>query len=135
MSGLGTMPLGFGPYGAGAPDPIVEPVTTAVSCRLINTVIQDYVTDPTGNPPPDDGTADRVYLLCSYGDVRPEIITPRTISERKHALEEALRPLTQGQQPAISSLSIEVTPEANGVGVLVRYVNNATSKPVIQVIQ
>lgn len=137
VSGVGVAPAGYGPFGAGTQAPLVEPPTVAVSCRLIDPIAMDYVTDANGNPLPYDGTADRVYVLCSYNDMQSAIITPAVLQTRQRNLVLALQPLTQGAQPAISGLSVAVAakPDGNGVSVVVRYTNNATSLAVAQVIQ
>src|SRR5580698_2788124 len=137
--GVGAMPAGYGPCGAGTPVQPVEPITTAVNCRAIgvldsqgslNTTVQDYCTDQNGNAIAMDGTANRVFLLCCYGDVPSSLITPPAMMARQAALALALQPLTQGQQPAISNLAIVVAAKSNGLGVSVKitYTNNLTSQ-------
>ena len=140
------MPAGYGPCGAGTPTQPVEPTTTAVNCRaigvldsqgMLNTTVSDYCTDQYGNPVAMDGTANRVFLLCCYGDVRSQLITPQAIMARQQALSFALQPLTSGQQPAIGNLAIKVLAKQNGQGVsaTISYVNNLTSQATTLVIQ
>lgn len=127
MGGLGNMPLGAGPYGGVTPPEPTEPVTTVVSCRLIDGVTRDYVTDDNGNPEAQDGTANRVYLLLAYSDVRSEIITKQGLAARQAAVRKALLPLTSGQAPAISKL--DVVPADGGgdrVTWTITYFNNQT---------
>jgi hypothetical protein len=123
------MPLGYGPLGGAGPAPATEAHTTAVSCREIDAVARDYTTDADGNPPGMDGTANRVYLLFSYADVRAKIITAQGIAAREAAIRAALAPLMAGRQPAIADLAVKVN-DAGGDRVrgLVTYKNLLTSQ-------
>ncbi len=127
MGGLGSMSLGVGPYGSGTPPLPTEPITTAVSCRAIDGVTRAYLTDADGNAVGMDGTANRVYILLSYADTVQAIITAQGVLAREAAIRRALEPLSQGQNPAISRLSVKVT-DAGGDGTLgtVTYYNNLT---------
>jgi len=102
------MPIGAGPYGGSAPASATEAVTTAISCRWIDPVTRDYATDDDGNPRGMDGTANRVYLLLSYSDVRQAIITAQGVQARAAAIRRALEPLTRRPEPAISALVVNV---------------------------
>jgi hypothetical protein len=115
MGGFGTGSYGLGPFGFPTPPEAVEQITTAVSCRLIDPVLRDYVTDANGNPVADDGTADRVYLLLSYADAAvPDVITPQALLQRQSDIEDALSVLLTGPTPAISDLVVTVTDEGGG---------------------
>jgi hypothetical protein len=103
------MPLGAGFLGGWAPPAPTEATTTAVSCRRIDAVAHDYVTDGAGNPEGMDGTANRVYLLLSYADTRTAIITATGVAAREKAVRAALEPLARGPEPAIANLSVKVT--------------------------
>ena len=108
------MPLGVGPYGAGTPPSPADPITTAVSCRLIDGVLRDYQTDENGNAVGMDGTANRVYLLLSYAETRQSIISAQGLAAKQNAIRAALTPLTSGQSPAISNLKVKVTDGGGG---------------------
>jgi hypothetical protein len=129
MPGLGAFPLGFGPYGGATPPEPVEPVTTAISCRLIDGVARDYVTDANGNPVPQDGTANRVYLLLSYAYTRPEIISAQSIAQAQADIRAALSALTTGPSPAIADLDVQITDSGGSETFgLVTYRNLATQE-------
>lgn len=123
------MPLGYGPLGGAGPAPATEARTTAVSCREIDPVTRDYTTDDDGNSPGQDGTANRVYLLFSYADVRAKVITAQGIAAREAAIRAALAPLATGRAPAIAELTVRVS-DAGGdrVNGVITYRNLLTSR-------
>lgn len=130
MPGLGAFPIGTGPYGLGTPPEPGIPITTGISCRLIDGVARDYVTDENGNPAPEDGTANRVYLALSYAtDIRPEILDPQSIAQWGNDIRTALSVLATGPTPAISGLQVTMT-DSGGSEVfgLVTYTNLATQQ-------
>lgn len=126
--GAGASPAGFGPFGGSTPPELVEPITTAISCREIDPLAADYTTDGQGNPNVMSATANRVYLLCAFNDKQSPIITPAALSDRQQTLTKALVPLTRGQKPAISNLTVSVTAGDNGVSVVVDYFDNNTQQ-------
>lgn len=109
MSGLGSHPFGNGPFGQPPPVPSAEVLPTLSSSRLVDGVSSRYVPTTDGDFEPMDGTAQRVLLLIAFADTYSPIITPQGKADQAARIRRALRPLTEGREPAIDRLTVEVT--------------------------
>lgn len=130
MNGFGLVPFGVGAPFGGVPGPVVppEPGVSLPSSRLIDFETGRYELDTDGNYLGMPDLQQRVGLLLAYGVHEPDLVGPSFEAEMEAQIRDALRPLTDGPNPAAKIKLIQVSTAPGNSYRLVEFVDGTVVK-------